>query len=50
MRDYETPEMVQARHAFQGPDNCEIEEQEIENQIEYFEECQRGEHGPDLEW
>tara|TARA_Y100000034_G_scaffold126736_1_gene178425 strand:+ start:130 stop:411 length:282 start_codon:yes stop_codon:yes gene_type:complete len=50
MRDYETPEMVKARHAYQGPDHSEIEEQEIEHQIEYFEECQRGEHGPDLEW
>ncbi len=50
MRPYETPEMAKARHAYQGPDDWEIEEQEIDRQIEYFDECQRGEHGPDLEW
>jgi hypothetical protein len=32
-----------------GPDEHEIEEMQIDRQIEYFDECDNGEHGEDLQ-
>ena len=42
---WETDSMYQTRREAEYPTDEDIENEEIEKQIEYIQECQRGEHG-----
>ena len=45
MKAWETERMYQTRREAEHPTEEDIENEEIERQIEYVEECQRGENG-----